>query len=170
MGELQKSVEQERILDLFDRIQKIKADIFLITERLKRKTDLLLEVQNNHLRSYEEEIELLKHSCTHAYIDGTLAADKTKNDSIEWGNSNTLKKMSYCAICGKKFHNGYVTIDRQTIDKKLGTFSNEMLEESLGFDDNDIDDNDYIDIDFDNTWQKPGSFKDLFEIFKKKIR
>ncbi len=112
------SANDPELLRYYASISLIDKDISKLRDELKRKTDALIEVQKNHKRSCEENIERLKATCTHFNEDGTQATNGTYSDRIEWKGVGTFVKISQCDICGKSFENGCVEIDLEKLKNK----------------------------------------------------
>jgi hypothetical protein len=117
------SVNDPKLLRYYNSIELIDKDISKLIQELKRKTDALIEVQKNHKRSYEENVERLKATCTHANEDGKPATNSVYRDRLEWKGVSRFVKISQCDICGKTFENGSVEIDSE----KLKTKGREMM-------------------------------------------
>ena len=161
------SVNDPDLLHYYKSIQLIDRDINKLKNELKRKTDALIEVQKNHIKSYEEGIERLKSMCTHVNDDGSPATNKTYRDRLEFGGMGKYHKISQCDICGKTFISSTVEIDEQKLQNK-----NRELMAGEGMDIRD-DDEFIANMDFDmnapiSIINKKGNVEPMF--VKKRVR
>ena len=151
MDELHKnpySPDDPRIMELYKKSELVKKDMQKLRDDFKRKHDMLLEVQENHLKSYEMAIKNLKDKCTHKYANGKPASSLTHKDMIEWLPDNTMRRISFCELCGSKFDNGVIHIEQNALREKMDRLLISDFENYIDNDDEEFIEN----IEFDPNW------------------
>ena len=173
MDELHKnpySPDDPRITELCKKSELVKKDMQKLRDDFKRKHDMLLEVQENHLKSYEMAIKNLKDKCTHKYADGKPASSLTHKDRIEWLPDNTMRRISFCELCGSKFDNGVIHIEENAQNALRGKMDQLLISDSDFENYIDNDDEEFIEnIKFDPNWT-PNAGIQLINVVGDRIR
>ena len=100
-----------RFTELYNKSKLIKKDVERLKDELKRKTQYFIELNESQIATLEKKINDLKAKCTHRFPDGKIACSSTHDDITERQPDGSYKKLSFCEICGMRFHNGYLKID-----------------------------------------------------------
>ena len=125
------SLNDPKLIEYLDSIEKIKIDIKKIKDDLARKTLTLTQTLSLHIESYTNSINELKSKCTHTYDDGKPASDKDLSGKLAWSKNTRLVKYFTCQICGREVENKSLDIDVEKYKKLNQQFFDEMIENSV---------------------------------------
>lgn len=124
---------RKKEIELNNRKKLIEAEIDKIKRELRSKTDMLMEVHKNHVKSYDEQIEELKKSCTHRDEYDNLAASLTHRDILISVDSG-FKRSHFCELCGAKFDGQFIEFNKMKSFNVTPDFINK-IDADLGVDD-----------------------------------
>lgn len=124
---------REKEIELNNRKKLIEGEIDKIKRELQSKTDMLMEVHKNHVKSYDEQITELKKLCTHTYEDGSLAASLTHRDILTPADGGYCIQH-FCELCGGKFIGKFIEYKEQNRVNVTADFIN-LIDADLGVED-----------------------------------